>query len=77
MAYGWRILDFLSKANNGTAKVYELIDHIQMPIDVALKVVDYFESRGTVEVAQRDLKGDHTLMITPAGRNMLSQYAAS
>lgn len=50
------ILDFLSKASNGTAKVHELIDDVQMPIDVALKVVDYFESRGIIQVTQRDLK---------------------
>lgn len=76
MAYGWRVLDFLSNANNGTAKVYELIDRVQIPIEIALKIVDYLESRGIVQVTQRDLKGDHTLAITPAGRSILSQYAA-
>ncbi len=76
MTYGLRILDFL-EANNGTSTVYQLIDHIQMPIDVALKVIDYFASRRAVEVVRRDLKGDHTLVITPVGRSMLGQQAAT
>lgn len=77
MAYGWRILDFLNKSSNGTATVYELIDHVQMPIDVALQAIDYFEGRGNLEVTRRDLKGNHTVVITPAGRSMLSQYSTT
>jgi len=76
MAYGWRVLDSLAKSNGGAAKVYELIDRVQIPIEIALKLVDYFESRGIIQVIQRDLKGDHSLAITQAGRDMLTQSAA-
>jgi predicted transcriptional regulator len=73
LAYGWRFLDFLGKAN-GIVRLYQVIDVVQMPIEVALKIVDYFESRGLIQVIQRDLKGDHTITITPLGKNVLSQY---
>src|SRR5208282_1955049 len=64
MAFGWRFLAFLNNAEGGTAKLYDVVDSLKIPIEIALKVVDYFESLGIVQVTQRDLKGDHTLAIT-------------
>lgn len=53
-------------------RLYTLIDQLQIPIEVALKVTDYLEKRGHLRIVQRDLKGDHELQLTEEGRKLLA-----
>lgn len=71
IAYGRNMLEALKRASPGTAKLHALIDELNIPIDVALKVTDYLEEKKYLTVVRRDLKGDHELQLTDEGRRLV------
>lgn len=71
LSYSRPILEALARAHPGTIRLYALIDQLQIPIEVALKVVDYLERNNLLTIVRRDLKGDHELQLTDAGRRLL------
>lgn len=71
IAYGRPLLEALKRAATGTARLHALIEELQIPIDVALKVTEYLEEKKYLTVVRRDLKGDHELKITDEGRRLL------
>lgn len=71
IAYGRKLLEVLKRAAPATVRLHPLIDELQIPIDVALKVTDYLEEKKYLTVVRRDLKGDHELLITDEGRRLL------
>ena len=71
ISYGRPLLEALGKAAPATVRLYTLIDQLQIPIEVALKVTDYLEKRGHLRIVKRDLKGDHELQLTEEGRKLL------
>ena len=71
ITYGREVLGAVRKAEPDPAKLHVVVDQLHIPIDVALEVVDYLEKQGYVTVIDRDLKGNHTLRLTPAGAALL------
>lgn len=71
IAYGRKILESLARVAPATGRLFSLIDELQMPIDVALRVVEHLEGKKYLTVVRRDLKGDHDLAITDEGRKLL------
>lgn len=72
ISYGRPILEALRRNSPATTRLYALIEELQIPIEVALKVTDYLEKRGHLTVVRRDLKGDHELQLTEEGLKLLS-----
>ena len=59
-------------AQNGErAGTYDLVDTLNMPLDALLKVVEYLVAQDQLAIAQRDLKGNHTVALTDLGRKLL------
>lgn len=55
-----------------SARVYDLVDKTQIPLTVALPVIDFLSRSGLIEVvAQDDLKGNHELRLTKTGQAMI------
>jgi len=48
-----------------------VLERLQMPIGVALPVVEFLETEDMVEITDRDLKGNHLLRLTSRGRGMI------
>jgi hypothetical protein len=71
LAHGRRILQAVSEVAPASAKLYDVIDRLQIPIDVALKVVDYLDRNGYLSVVARDLRGNHELRLTDEGVRLL------
>ncbi len=71
ISYGRPFLEALRKADPETMRLYTLIEQLQIPIEVALRVTDYLEKRGHLRIVKRDLKGDHELQLTEEGRKLL------
>jgi predicted transcriptional regulator len=71
LAYARPLLDALRRASPGPVHLYQLIDELGVPIDLALKLVDDLESRGYLTVVNRDLKGNHELRLTDEGARVL------
>jgi len=71
IAYSRPMLEKLRESPHGSAKLYTLIDRLQIPIETALKVMEYLEGRNYLRVIHRDLKGDHELQLTDDGRRLL------
>lgn len=71
IAYGRPMLDVLRRADPVTVRLHPLIDELQIPIDVALKVTEYLEAKKYLAIVRRDLKGDHELQISEEGRKLL------
>ncbi len=71
IAYGRRMLEALRRAEPATARLFTLIDELQVPIDVALRVTDYLADKRYLTIVRRDLKGDHELRLTEEGRKLL------
>jgi hypothetical protein len=65
------MLEKLPESPQESARLYTLIDQPQIPVDLALKVTEYLETRNYLEVVHRDLKGDHELKLTEDGRRLL------
>jgi hypothetical protein len=57
--------------NNGTDRLYPLLERLQMPISVALPVVEFLEREDLVEITDRDLKGNYQLRLTNRGKGMI------
>lgn len=72
IAYGRPILEQLNKSSGGTAKLYSIIDALNIPIETALKVTEELDLRGHLNIVRKDLKGDHELQITNAGRRLVN-----
>ena len=72
IAYGRTILEALRRGEPATARLHALIEQLQIPIDVALKVTEYLEEKKYLTVVRRDLKGDHELRLTDEGRRLLA-----
>jgi len=71
IAYSRPMLEKLRESPHESAKLYYLIDQLQIPIETALKVTEYLEGRNYLRVIHRDLKGDHELKLTDDGRRLL------
>lgn len=69
-SYGRPIMKYMA-THGGTARLYSIIDNLQMPIGVALPCVEFLDREDFVEIVQQDLKGDHELRLTKRGRAMV------
>lgn len=58
-------------ATGGVDRLYPLLERLQMPISVALPVVEFLEKEDLVEIVDRDLKGNYQLRLTNRGRVMI------
>jgi hypothetical protein len=67
LAYGRPMLDAVRRAAPAPARVYAIVDDLQIPIDVALELVDHLEQNGYLVVVSRDLRGNHEVRLTDAG----------
>lgn len=68
--FGRPLLKAIAKSG-GVDRLYPLIEGLQMPISVALPVVEFLEREDLVEVIDRDLKGNYQLRVTNRGRGMI------
>lgn len=71
LSYGRPLLDAIRRASPQTAHLHKLIEELQIPIDVALKLVDYLEEHRYLVVVRRDLRGDHELRLTDEGLKLI------
>jgi hypothetical protein len=71
IAYGRPMLEKLRQSPQESATLYTLIDQLQIPIDLALKVTEQLEAGNYLKIVHRDLKGDHELKLTEDGRRLL------
>ncbi|HEU4368365.1 MAG TPA: hypothetical protein VFV05_09090 [Methylomirabilota bacterium] len=71
LAHGRAVLEAIRKAEPEPGRLYAIVEELQLPIDVVLRVVDYLEREGYVAVAARDLKGNHALRLTAAGAALI------
>lgn len=71
VAYGRPMLEAIRRSAPGTARLHSLVEELKIPIEVALKVVDYLEQKRYVAVVSRDLKGNHELRLTDEGARLL------
>jgi hypothetical protein len=71
IAYGKALLSAVRKAEPQPARLHEVVEQINIPIDAALAVVSSFEDQGYLSVVDRDLKGNHALRLTAAGAALL------
>jgi predicted transcriptional regulator len=71
ISYGRPVLEALRRNAPATTRLYALIDELNIPIEMALRVTEYLEKRGHLRIVQRDLKGDHELQLTEEGRKLL------
>jgi hypothetical protein len=71
IAYGKDMLAAVRLAEPAPARLHDVLERLNMPIDIALEVVKYLEDQGFVTVVDRDLKGNHALRTTAAGAALL------
>ncbi|MGA2409284.1 MAG: hypothetical protein ABSG46_02705 [Candidatus Binataceae bacterium] len=57
LAYGRPMLEQLSRSPQGTARLYSLIDALQIPIEAALKVAEELDARGRLNIVEKGLEG--------------------
>jgi predicted transcriptional regulator len=72
IAYGRPMLDILQAAAPNTVLLHDLLDRVKWDIETALKVVDYLEEQGLLQIKERDRKGNHRLALTDRGRHLVS-----
>ena len=71
LAHGRAVLEAIRRAAPEPGRLYTIVEDLQIPIDVALRVVEYLERQGYLTVAARDLKGNHALRLTADGAVLL------
>lgn len=71
LAHGRAFLEAIRRAEPEPGRLYTIVEDLQVPIDVALRVVEYMERQGYLTVAARDLKGNHALRLTADGAALL------
>jgi hypothetical protein len=71
LSYGRPLLEAIGAAAPAPARLHDIVEQIQIPIDVALRVSDYLQEQGYLTVVRRDLKGNHELQLTDEGRRAL------
>ena len=71
IAYGKELLRAVLKAEPQPARLHEVVEQTNIPIDVALTVVRSLEGQGYLTVVDRDLKGNHALKLSAAGVALL------
>jgi len=70
-AYGHRILEMLQKAPQKMARVFEVVDATGLDIGTVQGVVDRMVRTGLLQVEETDKYGNHKILITPTGEQML------
>lgn len=68
--FGRPLMKAISQSG-GVERLYSLLEGLQMPISVALPVVEFLEREDLVEIVDRDLKGNYQLRLTNRGRGMI------
>lgn len=71
ITYGKELLGAVRQAQPQPARLHEVVEQMNIPIDIALAVVSSLEDQGYVTVVDRDLKGNHALRLTTAGAALL------
>lgn len=71
LSYGRPLLEAVRRAAPGTAHLHDVIDELKIPIDIALRLVDYLQEQHHLLVVRRDLRGNHELQLTDEGLKLL------
>lgn len=71
LSYGRPLLEAIRRAAPATAHLHNVIEELKIPIDIALKLVDYLEDQRHLVVVRRDLRGNHELQLTDEGLKLL------
>ena len=72
LLYSRPLLDALAASPDHVAGLWELVEHVGLPIEDALRILPELERLGYVEVIERDQRGNHRLMLSPGGAAKLA-----
>jgi hypothetical protein len=73
VAHGGPVLEAIRRVQPEPARLHAIVEDLRIPIDVAIRVVDYLEQQNYVEVVNRQLNGNHELRLTPEGVALLAR----
>jgi hypothetical protein len=72
LSYGVPILRGLRDSQKDRARIHRIIEQTHIPMDTCLTVSEALRQLGYLEVAERDLKGNHLLLLTEKGKKMVN-----
>ena len=70
LAYGIPILKALRASPKERERIHRMIDQTEIAMDNCLTVVEALSEMGYLVILEKDLKGNHLLLLTEKGRKM-------